>query len=43
MKKILGLVFGLVFAGLSMAGWNALISLALASGSIFAALRRTRR
>lgn len=32
-----------VFAGLSMAGWNALISLALASGSIFAALRRTRR
>ena len=32
-----------VFAGLSMAGWNAIVSLLLAIGSIAAALRKSRR
>ena len=32
-----------VFAGLSMAGWNAIASLILAAGSVFAALRGPRR
>lgn len=32
-----------VFAGLSMAGWNAVVSLLLAAGSIVAALRGPRR
>jgi disulfide bond formation protein DsbB len=29
-----------IFLGLSMAGWNALISLGLAAASVFAALRK---
>jgi disulfide bond formation protein DsbB len=32
-----------VFAGLSMAGWNAIASLVLAAGSVVAALRGPRR